>query len=351
MATINRPDRLTLNAFSDPNRQGPVYSRFTNTLTNPILGVKGIQLVNANFINSSLQLNDDKGQLLFFYYAAPSGSQTGMCILSNLHCIRLLPSWYVPYPGFTSYTLNKYFNTGTELVAALNAAASTGGDSAIFNTTWIAGQVTFAFDTTTRRISVASTNNSTYIAPAAADDPNVLDLLRGTSDVGSRIRMNAYNGTGASLYAGGTLQPYKEGVTMNARLGFTLAYNARGSWWTANSQVGCATSTGVPSNSSSVPVVGDTPPILLGVQNVGVYLSVATGGGQDSYGKKNLIASIPVENAPYCINSYTTNSVEIPSLSTPNEIYEITVELLDDFGTPYNQWWNSNTQIGLALYY
>jgi hypothetical protein len=100
-----------------------------------------------------------------------------------------------------------------------------------------------------------------------------------------------------------------------------------------------------------VAVVGDTPPILLGVQNVGVYLSISTGGGVDSFGKKNLIASIPIENAPYAINSYTTNSVEIPSLSTPNEIYEVTVELIDDNGQPFYQWWNANVQIGLALFY
>lgn len=108
MATINRPDRLTLNAYSDQNRQGPVYNRFTNTLTNPILGVKGIQLVNANFVNSSLQLNDDKGQLLFFFYA--STTQAGIATLANLKCVRLLPSWYVPYPGFTAYTKNAYYN-------------------------------------------------------------------------------------------------------------------------------------------------------------------------------------------------------------------------------------------------
>jgi hypothetical protein len=51
------------------------------------------------------------------------------------------------------------------------------------------------------------------------------------------------------------------------------------------------------------------------------------------------------------VNSYTTNSVEIPSLSTPNEIYEVTVELTDDYGNPFVQCWNSNCQIGLALYY
>ena len=346
MATLNRPDRLTLNAFSDTNRQGPVYSRFTNTLTNPILGVKGIQLVNANFVNSSLQLNDDKGQLLFFYYT--SGTLSSMCTLANLKCIRLHPSWFVPYPGFTTYTRNAYYNSGTELVAALNTAASTNGDSATYNPLWTAGQVTFSFDSANRRIAVAG-NGTNYIAPAAADDPNVLDVLRGTTTATNRIRMNNYNSS--NTYATAMLQPYVEGITMNARLGYTLSYNARGTFWSSSSQKGCATSTGVPNNSSTTAVIADCPPNMIAIQNVGVYLSVSTGGGQDSYGKKNLIASIPIENAPYCINSYTTNSVEIPSLSTPNEIYEITVELLDDYGLPYNQCWNSNTQIGLALYY
>jgi hypothetical protein len=347
MASLNRPDRLTLNSFSDVNKQGPTYNRFTNVLQTPLLGVKGVQLVNANFINSSLQLNDYNGQLMFFYYT--SATQAGIATLANLKCIRLLPSWYVPYAGFSAFTINKYFNTGTDLVAALNLAASTGGDSATWNPTWVAGQVTFAFDTTTRRISVAG-NGTNYIAPAAADDPNVLDLLRGTTTPANRIRMNGFQSGG--FYAGGTLQPYVEGITMNARLGFTLSYNTQGLWWSSNSQIGCATSTGVPSLSTAVPVVADCPPILLGVQNVGVYLSVSVGGGMDTSNKrKSLIASIPIENAPYCINSYTTNSVEIPSLSTPNEIYEVTVELIDDCGNPFLQFWNSNTQIGLALYY
>jgi len=347
MASLNRPDRLTLNAFSDPNEQGPTYNRFTNVLRTPILGVKGIQLVNANFINSSLQLNDDNGQLFFFYYT--SATQAGIATLANLRCIRLLPSWYVPAAGFTAFTLNKYFNTGTELVAALNAAATAGGDSATYNPIWVAGQVTFAFDTTTRRISVAG-NGTNFIAPAAADDPNVLDQLRGTTTAANRIRMNGITSSGT--YATATLQPYREGITMNARLGYTLSYFARGLWWGGSSQIGCATSTGVPSNSTSVPVVADTPPILLGVQNVGVYLSVAVGGGIDtSNTRKSLIASIPIENAPYCVNSYTTNSVEIPSLSTPNEIYEVTVELIDDTGAPFLMPWCNNTQIGLALYY
>jgi len=346
MATLNRPDRLTLNAFSDPNRQGATYSRFTNTLKNPLIGVKGVQLVNANFINSSLQLNDDNGQLMFFYYA--SATQAGIRTQANLRCIRLLPSTFVPYAGFTAFTLNKYFNTGAELASALTAAATAGGDSATYNPIWVAGQVTFSFDTTTRKFSILG-NGTTFIAPAAADDPFVLDQLRGTTNAANRIKMNAINSS--NTYATATLQPYQEGVSMNARLGFTLAFNARGLWWNGTSQQGCATASGIPSNSSSVAVTADTFPILLGVQNVGVYLSISTGGGVDSYGRKNLIASIPIEVAPLCINSYTTNSVEVPSLSTPNEIYEVTVELMDDSGAPFSQGWNYNTQIALVLYY
>ena len=343
MATLNRPNRLTLNAFSDANRAGAEYSRFSNTLKNPILGAKGCQLVNANFINSSLQLNDNNGQLFFFYYA--NNTKAGIRTQANLRCIRLLPSWFVPYGGFTAFTINKYFNTGTELAAALTAAASTGGDSATYNPIWTANQVTFSFDTTTREFTLTG-NGTTFIAPAAANDPFVLDQLRGTTDATKRIKMNGHNSS--NTYATATLQPYTENMTMNARLGFTLAYNVRGIWWGANSQDGVATSTGEPHNTTGIPA--DTLPILLGVQNVGVYLSISTGGGMDAF-KKNLIASIPIDAAPYAINSYTTNSVEVPSLSTPNEIYDVTVELLDDTGLPFLIPNNMNTQIGLVLYY
>jgi hypothetical protein len=51
------------------------------------------------------------------------------------------------------------------------------------------------------------------------------------------------------------------------------------------------------------------------------------------------------------VNPYTTNSVETPSLSTPNEIYDITVELYDDSGQPFFQPPNFNTQIALGLFY
>jgi hypothetical protein len=349
MTTLNRPDKVVADAYSDPLLEtyttNGLYYRWNYQLKTPILNAKGIQLINGNLINSVLQLND-ASQLMFFYYT--SATQAGIRSLANLRCVRLHPSNFVPYSGFTAYTKNKYYNSVSELVAGLNAAASTGGDSTTYNPIWAVGQVVFSYDTTTRKISVTS-GNTNYIAPAPADDPNVIDQLLGTTTASNRIKMNAYNSS--NTYASATFQQFFQGVSMNARLGYALAFNSTGLWWGASSQQGCATSTGVPQNNSAV-IEADAPPILLGSQNVNVYLSIASGSGMDSWsGRKNLVATIPIEVAPYNINSYTTNSVEKPALSIPNEVYEIGVELYDDNGTPFYQPFNYNTELTFSVYY
>lgn len=349
MATINRPDKFVLDAYSDAllesaNPNGTYYA-FNTQFKTPILGAKGIQLLNANLVNSVLQLND-ASQLMFFYYA--SSTQAGIRSLANLKCVRLHPSNFIPRSGYTAFTRNRYFNNVVELVAALNTAASTGGDDVTYNPLWVANQVTFSYDTTTRKISVQS-GSGTYIAPCPADDPNVIDQLRGTTNANNRIRMSAFNSTGA-LYSQAFLQPYVEGISMNARLGYAMNFNARGIWWSAASQQGCATSTGFP--LTNTPIEADANPILIGSQNVNVYLSIITGSGMDSWSqRKNLLATIPLEVAPLNINSYTTSSVEKPALSLPNEIYEVRVELYDDSGVPFYQPPNYNTELTLSVYY
>lgn len=349
MATLNRPDKFVLDAYSDAllenaNPNG-VYNTFNTIFRTPILNAKGIQLLNANLVNSVLQLND-ASQLMFFYYAA--ASQSNIRSLANLRCVRLHPSNFIPRSGYTAFTRNRYFNNVVELVAALNQAASTGGDDVTYNPLWVANQVTFSYDTTTRKVSVQS-GAGTWIAPAPADDPNVLDQLRGTTNPNNRIRMSAFNSTGA-LYSQAFLQPYVENISMNARLGYAMNFNARGLWWSSASQQGCATSTGFP--LTNTPIEADAPPILIGSQNVNVYMSIITGSGMDSWSqRKNLIASIPLEVAPYNINSYTTSSVEKPALSLPNEIYEVRVELFDDSGTPFWCPPNFNTELVFSVYY
>lgn len=136
---------------------------------------------------------------------------------------------------------------------------------------------------------------------------------------------------------------------MNARIGFAMSINARGLFFGAGSVFGVATATGVPITLSTVEA--DAFPILLGSQNVSLYLSIITGSGIDATGRKNLLCSIPIEVAPLNINSYTASSVEIPAKSIPNEIYEIGVELLDDVGSPFLQPPNFNTELSLVFYY
>lgn len=330
MSSINRPDKVSLDAYSDPQLQlqngNGVYSRFTNILKTPILNAKGIQLLNANFINSRLQL-DDNSQLVFWYQLFKPENSLGV--------VRLYPSNYVAPAGFTTFVKNKYFNTVDELVATLNLAASTGGDNITNNPLWVANQVSFSYDPETRRISFTSTNANT-VGPAAADEPALVSTLKNNF-----ITMNTL--TSASF-----LQPYVAGFSMNAKLGFAMSALARPLWQTAASVPFIASSTGL---KLSTPIEADANPILLGAQNVSVYVSVANGAGMDSTGRKNLLQTIPIEVAPLNINSYTCSSVEKPALSVPNEIYEITVDLLDDRGLPFLQPPNYNTELALAIYY
>lgn len=338
MTSLNRPDKITLDAYSDPNLEvtnpNGYYNRFTNQLKTPILNAKGIQLLNANFINSILQLNDNS-QLVFWYYA--SGARD----VANLRCVRLLPSSYLPLFGYTAFTRNRYFNSVVELVAALNQAASTGGDDVAYNPFWVANQMVFSYDTTTRKVRLSS---STTFTPAAADDPFVIQAQQGLSPTGVITMNTIFN---ALSPASSPRQPQLPGVSMNARLGFAMSINSRA--LNTTQTFGAANSTGRFAFQGFIEA--ESPPILLGSQNCSIYLSIAGGSGIDFTGRKNLIQTIPIEVAPYNINSYTASSVEKPAQSIPTEIYEITVELLDDYGQPFLQFGNFNTNLSFSVYY
>ncbi len=346
MATTNRPDRISMDAFSDPALpyapNNGIYNSFTNNLTLPVVGVKAIQLLRANFVNSSLQLNDYNGQLIFIYSrntttAIPANGST-------FHVIRLHPSWFVPFGGYTAFTKNKYFNNGTELVAALNAAAATGGDSVTYNPTWIANDVTFTFDTTTRKISFTGNTATNYYAPIPFDHPALATFPTGVN----QVRMNTINSS--NNYATATVQPYLGNVSMNQRLGFAMDYNNRGILWGANSIVGCATTSGVP-QLQAVAVEADSWPILIASQNLNIYCNALAGAGQDSRTRRTLLATIPIENVPMGVCSYTLTSVDGPALSVLNEVYNLQFTFLDDLGNPFFFSPNFNCNLELNIFY
>lgn len=334
---MNRPDKLTADSFADTSLavlgNNGVYSQFTNQFNTPLLNVKGLQLLRANFVNPVLQLND-YSQLTFWYYRTSSAT-TPAFATSNLYCVRLHPSWFVPASAFTAFTRNAYFNNGTELVTALNLAAATGGDNVTYNTRWIANDVTFSFNSATRKISMVGNTATYFYSPAAVDDPNVKALIIG-------LTMNSIGGVVA--------QPYSFNISMNERLGFALSYNNRGRFWGANSKQGCATASGVP-QANAVTTEADAFPIMIGSQNLNIYASVINGSGNDSRTNKNLLATIPLENVSQGVVSYTLSSVEQPAMSVASEIYNIVLSFTDDFGDAVFFPPNTNINLEMNVFY
>ena len=342
MAFINRPNKVSITSFADPqidyNTVSGTFNQFTNTLQTPLLNVKGIQLLSANFVNPSLQLND-YSELMFFYYA--STTATGINAVGNLRCVRLLPSWYVPASGFTAYTINQYFTDGSALVSALNLAASAGGDSVTYNPKWVAGDITFTYTPATKKIAITGNTTSTYYTPAAADDPVVKEYL-----LTNAITMYSQVGTAAVAQ----VQPYISGYSMNFSLGYSMSYSNSGKNWGAGSYQGCAFSVGYP-QANGTNINADSFPILLGLQNVNVYCSVVTGSGVDNNNKKNFLATIPIDAYPLFINQYTLTSVESPALSVNNEIYQLQFDFRDDNGNPVWFFNNMSVNMELVIYY
>ena len=318
MSAVN-PVKATADSFSDRtlanNNNSGEFSQFTNTLTTPILNAKTVQLTRANFVNNCLQLND-QNQLTFWYYSTAT-ALTAFTTL-NLYCVRLHPSWFQPAAAFTAFTKNKYFNSVTELVAALNAAAAVGGDNITYNTRWLSGGISFSYDTTTRKVSI--TTSTGFCSPAAIDDPNVQALISG-------ITMNTF--------AGVRPQPFSRLVAMNSRLGFAQRYFNAPRFLNASTRLGCASLTGVPVASGTA-TESDSWPILLGSQNVNVFINFGIGQGIHSAGiRKNLLATIPIEVAPLNINSYTCSSLKTPSVTFNSDIYTISLDFTDDWGNPF----------------
>ena len=333
--TMNKPNRLVLDAFSDPQLAfSSTYSGFTNRFPSALYGAKSIDVVSVSFVNTTLQLND-VSQLFFWYYA--SSTQAGIVNPSNLKCVRLLPSDYVPNVGFTAFTRNKYFNSVEELVASLNSASATGGDFITSNPYWLANGVLFSYDSSTRRISVASGIAGNYIAPAGYDDPNIASAL-------------ATNPITQYGYAGAVVrQPYIANETMNQRLGFTQGQNARGQWFdSTNGQIGVATSTGVPQLFGTL-IPPSTTPILLGSQFVGVYLDIIPNGGYEPQ-RRNLLANIPIDSPSLNVITYlpsATTTIKNP----PETIDSVSVLLIDDHGVPFTQPASYNVRVELSIGY
>tara|TARA_R110000868_G_scaffold92714_2_gene257087 strand:- start:138 stop:1175 length:1038 start_codon:yes stop_codon:yes gene_type:complete len=339
MNTLNTPDRLSLDAYADPSRAASAtYSSFTNNLGVSILNAKQLHLLRATIPIVKLQIPDY--QLVFYYYELPDA--TTVPTASHLKAVRLVPSDYVPAAGFTSFTRNTFFTDPSALVAALNTAASAGGDSVTYNTLWVSGGVTFAYSTTTKQITWYGNTGSKYYANAGWNDPIV------QASQADATKITTYNFGGST-----TIQPYVLGTTLNQRCGYALSgtctppqsFGAA----VANSIANLTGIAKVTGSSGVVPV--DSYPNLVFTQNIYLYSTLVGNQGLANYGRKNLVAVIAVDVLPFGVVQFIGSYNGGEAHPIPDEIYAVNIEMRDDNNVPFVLPLSANVNLELAIDY
>ena len=386
MASINRPDKLSVSSVNDPQLgvygQYGYYSQINVPLQTPVLNAKGVQMISASVPTSPLQLSDTNGELMFWYYATKqAGAAVGAFpalpldtagTTGKLGMVRLAPSNYstgvnqATSPAW-QLALNHPFTSLTDLCTTLNLAAGAGGDATSINPYFLSGAVTF--ETFNGRIvclptSVDSTAIGSYISPLCPDDPLVLAALKTNTII--LPNMNAITSTSTTvntLVATAIKQPYVLGYSMAAKLGYTLKYvnglqrqipgiygYAGSSRYPFNNPVGVCYGNSSSSGGYLRSVPADSLPNLLGTTFINVYMDVAVGSGLDGSAGKNLIGTIPCSSL-LTNQDYTFNSVEKPALSLPEEIYSVRLSFTDQNGLPLNIPQSFVTNATFVFYY
>jgi hypothetical protein len=111
---LNQPDRVFISSQDDQSQvisqtdvQEQTYSQFSIELTKPLLNVKSVQLVSATIPQGGLSIPDE--ELVFWYYKGTRGDilSGNYFTYSNLHFVRILPSYYKPELVY-NYTATGY---------------------------------------------------------------------------------------------------------------------------------------------------------------------------------------------------------------------------------------------------
>lgn len=334
---VNCPERVFLNSSDDPrttNNQG--FNVFTCTYDTPILGAKKTMMLRASIPNA--QINIPNYMLQFWYWSLPSA--TTVPTIANLRCVRLYPSDYqAPAALGTAYTLNRFFSDPADFVTQLNTAAAAGGDNVTYNPYWVAGDITFAYNATTKRITFTGNTAGRFYAPVGWNDPII-------ATGAANITMPNFNGVGT------TPQPaYGAGWTLNLRVGYAMSGNSFGSQYNlgTNTNVRYADLTNTAyANGTAVPV--DSYPNLVYSQCVYLYSNIVAGVSLGSNNQHNLLAVIPVNAPQLGVIQYSALTVNMLSKMV-DTIYEISVEMRDDANQPFVLPDSAQVNLELAFVY
>lgn len=332
---VNNPERVFLNSSDDQGNTTQLgFSEFTCTFDTPILGAKKTMLLRASIPNAQVNIPDY--QLVFWYYSLPTATSTPGVV--SLRAVRLYPSYYQPPTGFTAYTKNRFFSDPADFVTQLNTAAGVGGDSVTYNPYWVAGDVTFAYNATTKQITMTGNTAGRFYTPAGWNDPIVASQL-GLITMPSTANI-------AVTYP----QPYADQWTLNLRVGYAMSGTSFGPQLTQVNQIpqyANITHVAYP-NGTAVPV--DSYPNLVYSQCVYLYSNIVAGVSLGSGGQHNVLSVIPVNSPQLGVTQYTALTVNMMS-KLVDTIYQITVQMRDDANQPYQLPDNAQVNIELAMVY
>lgn len=332
---VNNPERVFLNSSDDGrNTTDYGFSQFTCTYDTPILGAKKTMMLRATIPNAQINIPDY--QLTFWYWSLPTATSTVGTV--SLRCVRLYPSYYQPPSGFTAYTKNRFFTDPADFVSQLNIAAAAGGDNATYNPYWVAGDITFSYNATTKQITFTGNTAGRFYAPAGWNDPIVNASL---DDITMPSTANI-----AVTYT----QPFVQGFTLNLRVGYAMSGTSFGPQLTQVNQIPSYADITHVAYAAGTAVPVDSFPNLVYSQCVYLYSNIVAGVSLGSGGQHNLLAVVP-SNAPQLgVIQYTALTVNMMS-KLVDTIYEITVQMRDDANQPFVLPDSAQVNLELAMVY
>jgi len=327
---VNQPERVFLSSTDDTTSaaQGK-YNTFQINFQTPIIGAKRTQLLRATIPN--IQTNIPDYTLVFWYYRF--ATPTTPANLADLYCVRILPANSTSALAGAPYNVpvNNYVNDPTALVVLLNAAANS-ADDATANPRHSPGDVVFAYDIATKKISFQGTNAALYYVPAGWADPNVATAAQ-------QIGLTP----GVVAAPGGLIQPYVPGYTLNLRLGYSMP--------------GLISSENQNPFGGIYPVVqglvsyeAESYPDLVYSQCVYLYANIIPGSSLGSNGKHNLLCVVPSNAPSLSVINFTALMVNWLT-KVASEIYDIRIEMYDDAGQPFMLPDNAQVNIEMAFWY
>ena len=334
---VNNPERVFLNSSDDQrNTTDFGFSEFTCTYDTPILGAKKTMMLRATIPNAQVNIPDY--QLVFWYHSLPTATTAPSA--STLRAVRLYPSTYQPPAAFTAYTKNRYFSDPADFVTQLNLAAAAGGDNVTYNPFWVAGDVAFAYNATTKQITFTGATVGRFYAPAGWNDPLVNAAIAGKTIVMPSTANIAVT------YP----QPLVQNWTLNLRVGYAMSGTSYGPQILQVNQIPQYADLTHVAYANGTAVVVDSFPNLVYSQCVYLYSNIVAGVSLGSNGQHNLLAVIPVNAPQLGVIQYTALTVNMMT-KLVDTIYDITVGMRDDADQPFLLPDNAQVNLELAMVY